>query len=450
MVRRMRVLVAGDRGYIGAVLVPMLHAGRPRGRRPRRRLVRRLRLRAAAGRLRVAHRRHPRPAARGPRRLRRRRQPGRDLQRPGRPPQPRGDLLGQRPRSCAPGAGRPRRRRAALRLLLVVQPVRRRGRRGGHRGERLQPGHAVRPEQGDGRAADQRSSPTRASARPTCATPRRTARARGCARTSSSTTSPEPRSPAARCGCRATARRGVRWSTPRTSRGPSSPCSSADRRGHPRPGVQRRSRRGRRPDPHHRRRGRGADRRARHVRRGRLGRQARLPGRLRQDRSPAARASSRPGRCPAGIDQLAADMGRNGLTARAVRAHLRAAGADQPPQGRRPPGRAAPDQPCRASARADRERQEHARERRPGSLSSSSRTTAPTSSPRAWSRSATAGPTASSSPTSWWSTTPPTTPPPRSRRRSTDCRSSVVQLLENVGYAAGSQRGCGGARQPAA
>ena len=42
---------------------------------------------------------------------------------------------------------------------------------------------------------------------------------------------------------------------------------------------------------------------------------------------------------PAGIDQLAADMSRYGLTAAGVRAHLRAAGADQPAQGRRPAGR---------------------------------------------------------------------------------------------------------------
>ena len=51
----MRVLVAGDRGYIGSVLTPLLW--RPVttlwGWTP---VVRRLRLRAAAGRLRVPHR----------------------------------------------------------------------------------------------------------------------------------------------------------------------------------------------------------------------------------------------------------------------------------------------------------------------------------------------------------------------------------------------------------
>ena len=41
----MKVLVDGDRGYIGAVLVPLLPRGRARGRRSRHRLVRRLRLR---------------------------------------------------------------------------------------------------------------------------------------------------------------------------------------------------------------------------------------------------------------------------------------------------------------------------------------------------------------------------------------------------------------------
>ena len=70
--------------------------------------------------------------------------------------------------------------------------------------------------------------------------------------------------------------------------------------GRPRPGVQRRPRRGRRPDPHHRRRWSGADRRPGHLRRGRLAGQARLPGRLRQDRSPAARL-------PAGLDGAGRD-----------------------------------------------------------------------------------------------------------------------------------------------
>ena len=125
----MRVLVDGDRGYIGAVLVPLFreaghevvgldagwYDGCDFGPQP-------------AG-LRVAHRRHPRPAARGPRGLRRGRAPGGDLQRPGRAPQPRGDVLGQRPRRGAHGAGRQGGRRAALPLLLVVLALRRRRRR---------------------------------------------------------------------------------------------------------------------------------------------------------------------------------------------------------------------------------------------------------------------------------------------------------------------------------
>ena len=119
-------------------------------------------------------------ATSGPRtwsRLRRRRQPGGHLQRPGRPPQPGRDLLGQRPRGGAPGprsrseAGVPR-----YRLLLVVLPVRRRRRRRGHRGERVQPGDAVRREQGDGRAADLQVRRRRLQPDATCATPRRTAR----------------------------------------------------------------------------------------------------------------------------------------------------------------------------------------------------------------------------------------------------------------------------------
>ena len=118
---------------------------------------------------------------------------------------------------------------------------------------------------------------------------------------------------AVRCGCRATARRGGRWSMPRTSRGRSSPCwrptaevvhDQAFNVGRDEDVVQIRTIANG---------GRGADRRARHLRRGRLAGQARLPGRLRQDRRllPAFQPAWT---VPAGIDELAADMGRYGLT----------------------------------------------------------------------------------------------------------------------------------------
>ena len=149
----MKVLVNGDRGYIGAVLVPVLreaghevvgldagwYDGCDFGDRP--------------ARLRVAHRRHPGPEAGGPRGLRRGGPPGGDLQRPGRPPQPGGDVLRQRPRCGPHGRGGQGRRRAAVPVLLLVLAVRRRRRRAGDRGQRLQPGDALRREQGDGRAA---------------------------------------------------------------------------------------------------------------------------------------------------------------------------------------------------------------------------------------------------------------------------------------------------------
>ena len=63
----------------------------------------------------------------------------------------------------------------------------------------VQPGDALRPVEGAGRAGHARSWPTTTSARPTCAARRPTASRRGCAATSSSTTSSATPSRPARC-----------------------------------------------------------------------------------------------------------------------------------------------------------------------------------------------------------------------------------------------------------
>ena len=184
----MRVLVAGDRGYIGAVLVPLLRRGRARGRRARPRPVRGLRPRPGA----------PLPgggasAPAGDMRdvtagragwLRRGALPGGAVQRPARRPQPRDDVLGEPRRDPAPGPGRQAGRRRALPVRVVLQPVRRGRLRRGGRGRRPVPRHAVRREQGGGRARACRCSPTTTSARPTSATPPRTAPRPGSAWTS--------------------------------------------------------------------------------------------------------------------------------------------------------------------------------------------------------------------------------------------------------------------------
>ena len=128
-------------------------------------------------------------------------------------------------------------------------PLRRGRGRPGRRGVAVQPGDPVRREQGDGRAGPVGTWPTTTSARPTCATPRPTARRRGCGPTSSSTTSPAPPSPAARCGCSPTA---APWRplvhVEDISRAFLA-VLEAPPRGRPRPGLQRRPRRGRRADP---------------------------------------------------------------------------------------------------------------------------------------------------------------------------------------------------------
>ena len=183
---------------------------------------------------------------------------------------------------------------AALRLLLVVQPLRRRGRRGGHRGERLQPGDAVRREQGDGRAADRKLADDDFS--PTYL---RNATAYG--------SSPRLRADIVVNNLTGAAltRGEVRLQSDGSPWRPLVHVEdiaraflavlSADREVVHDEAFNVGQRRGRRPDPDHRDGRVGADRCPGHLRRGRLARQARLPGRLRQDPSPAAHL-------PAGVD----------------------------------------------------------------------------------------------------------------------------------------------------
>ena len=100
------------------------------------------------------------------------------------------DLLGQRRGGDPHGAGGQARRRAAVPVLVLLLALRCRGRRPGDRDGAVQPSDALRREQGPAPRRASPPSPTTTSARPTCATPPPTARRRGCAPTSWSTTSP--------------------------------------------------------------------------------------------------------------------------------------------------------------------------------------------------------------------------------------------------------------------
>ena len=162
-----------------------------------------------------------------PGRTRRRRLPGRPVERPAGSPQPRGHVLHQ-PRT-APCTSHGRRKAAGVERFVFASSCSLYGAAGSAavaEDAPMQPGHAVRRDQGAGRAASSPGSPDDdfsptylRNATAYGASPRLRARHRR----------QQPRRRrdhhAARCGCRATARPGDRWCTSRTSPAPPSPCS---------------------------------------------------------------------------------------------------------------------------------------------------------------------------------------------------------------------------------
>ena len=223
----MRVLVTGHNGYIGTVLVPLAQRAGHDVVGLDSDLFAPCVFGAAPGRDRVDPQGRPRRRGLGPRGLRRRAAPRRGLQRPGRQPQPADDVRHQPARLRAARREGQAGRRLALRLLLLVQPVRQ-GSRAPTRSTRAPASRRRRP------TASPRCSPSRTSRRwrtttsapRTCATRPRTASRRACASTSWSTTSSAGRIRPARSCSRATARRGARSCTSRTSRAPPWPCST--------------------------------------------------------------------------------------------------------------------------------------------------------------------------------------------------------------------------------
>ena len=199
--RGMRVLLTGADGYIGAIMGPKLHRGRPRRHRPRHRLLP----------PRLALRRRPRPSQGGlqgpPRastvddldRLRRRGAPLRALERPDRRERPRADH-GDQP----PGLGRRSPRRpsrpasGASSTPPPARPTAPAATRCAPRRATLAPQTAyakckILVEQEVAPMAGRPPSP-----RSSCATPPPTAPARGSASTSCSTTSAASPTPSAR------------------------------------------------------------------------------------------------------------------------------------------------------------------------------------------------------------------------------------------------------------
>ena len=162
----MRVLVTGHDGYIGAVLTPLLSAAGHEVVGLDNHLFGECafdevpEVEALSMDVRDVRADHLDGLRRGD-------APRRDLQRPDRRPQPRRHVRHQPPRERAAGRGGQAGGRAALHLLLVVQPVRRRGGRRTRSTRRaaFNPRHPVRRVQGPGRArhlplADDDFSPT--------------------------------------------------------------------------------------------------------------------------------------------------------------------------------------------------------------------------------------------------------------------------------------------------
>ena len=186
----MRVLVTGHNGYIGSVMTPLLEQAGHEVVGLDFDLFAACTFSEPAVRDRVDSQGRARRRGGRPRRLRRGAAPGGGLQRSDRRPEPAGDLRHQ-----PSGLGPARREgqaggRAALPLLLVLQPLWQGRRRRAARRERRR---SPRSRRTAGRrfspSATSRRWPTTRSARPTCATRPPTAYRRACASTSSSTTS---------------------------------------------------------------------------------------------------------------------------------------------------------------------------------------------------------------------------------------------------------------------
>ncbi len=223
----------------------------------------------------------------------------------------------------------------ALRVRLVVLALRAGGRRPGRRGLAVQPRHAVRREQGAGRgraggAGRRRLQPD---------LPPQRDRLRLVASAAGRHRGQQPDRDGDHPGRGAAAERRIPVAAARPRRGHRPRRAGRPRgaaRGRARHRVQRRPGRGRRADPQHRRTGGRGDRRPGHVRRGRRARHPRLPGRLHPHRQAAAglRAAvdDRPRHRAAG----ARHARRRAVRRRLRRPQLRAGGQGARADGRRP------------------------------------------------------------------------------------------------------------------
>ena len=301
-----------------------------------------------------------------PRRFRRSGEPGRDLQRSRRPPEPGGDVLGERPRCSTPGAGRPRGR---VPRYVFSSSCSLYGAAGDGAVTEESEFNPVTPygeskvmaEQLIGKFADDSFSPTYL----------RNATAYG--------SSPRLRADIVVNNLTGVAltRGEVRL---QSDGSPWRPLVHAEDISRAFLAVLAADRDvvhdqafnvGRDEDmvhPHDRRGGLGEDRRTGHFRRGRVARQARLPGRLREDRpSPAV--------LPTGLDGPGRHRPAGGRHTPIrphrpdVRAPIRATGADQPSPGRRAPRRPAETDGRRVGDRGviSVQRQEPTGERSPSS-----------------------------------------------------------------------------------